>query len=451
MNLLVVGTGYVGLVTGTCFASMGHKVTCLDIDEEKIANLNAGKVPIYEPGLEALVKKNRETGRLQFTTSYAKSVPRAQICFIAVNTPQDEDGSCDLSRVVSAAKSIAAYMRDGTLVVNKSTVPVGTADVVRQAILEALKERGVLVPFDVVSNPEFLKEGDAINDCMRPDRIIIGADNHESAEVMRRLYSSFNLSRDRTIVMDVRSAEMTKYAANAMLATRISFMNELAGLCERVGADVTHVRTGIGSDERIGYGFLYAGAGYGGSCFPKDIAALQSIGLQNGYPMRIITAVDAVNHDQKALLGKKVIEALGDLEGKVVGILGLSFKPETDDMREATSLVLIQQMDAAGARLRAYDPVAMDNARRLVPPDVAIHWATSELDAATGADVLVLVTEWKQFRFLDFDALRGVMRRPLLIDGRNQYHPQEVARQGFGYMSIGRASTVATDRAYVEV
>lgn len=442
MELLVIGTGYVGLVTGTCFASMGHHVTCLDINKEKIQLLQEGHVPIYEPGLDSMIAKNVEAGRLRFSSNYEECVTRAQICFIAVNTPEGEDGSCDLNHVLAAARSVAQYMRAGTLIVNKSTVPVGTAQKVREQIQKTLQERGVNFDFDVVSNPEFLKEGDAINDCMRPDRVIIGADREESAVRMKRLYSSFTLSHERAIVMDVASAEMTKYAANAMLATRISFMNELSGLCELLGADINMVRKGIGSDERIGYQFLYAGAGYGGSCFPKDVAALQASGRELGYPMRLVEAVEQVNRDQKEVLGRKLFAELGEvLSGKTIGLLGLSFKPETDDMRESTSLVLIRQLLGAGASLRLFDPVAMENAKRLLPQEASIHWAEDEVDAATDTDALVLVTEWKQFRFLDFPTIKQKMRQPLFIDGRNQYRPKDMAEFGFRYISIGRKPT----------
>jgi UDPglucose 6-dehydrogenase len=442
VKILVVGTGYVGLVTGACFAEMGHHVICLDIDREKIEKLKVGVVPIYEPGLEELVKRNAEAGRLEFTTDYTYGVTSSLVCFIAVSTPAAEEGAADLSYVECAAQQIAEKMDGYKIIVNKSTVPVGSAHLVFGIVSNVLKQRGALHEFDVVSNPEFLKEGDAINDFMKPDRIVIGTDNPRVAALMVELYAPFNLNHDRLLVMDPCSAEMTKYAANAMLATRISFMNEIAGLCERLGADISLVRKGIGSDHRIGYAFLYAGAGFGGSCFPKDVKALKATACDLGYPTPLLDAVEEVNVCQKELLGKK-IEAYysdkGGLEGKEFAIWGLSFKPGTDDMREAPALVLIRYLLKQGAFVRLFDPVAMQRAKTILKKSPQITWCRSEYEAAVGADGIALVTEWKQFRFVDFNQILPKLKGRAFFDGRNQYHPKEMAAKGFDYFSIGQA------------
>lgn len=440
MNILVIGTGYVGLVTGTCMAEMGHHIICLDIDKEKIDNLRKGIIPIYEPGLEEVVKRNVKSDRLQFSTDYAASVKRSQVCFICVDTPVGADGQANLEFVKTVARTLAAHMDEYKIIVNKSTVPVGTANLVSSIIHETLKQRGLNVAFDVVSNPEFLKEGNAVQDFMKPDRVVIGTDSENAAMIMKSIYSPFMLSHDRLIMMDIASAEMTKYAANAMLATRISFMNELSGLCEISGADINKVRLGIGSDKRIGYSFLYAGPGFGGSCFPKDIRALGMYAKVNGYDMPIISALEQVNEKQKRVMGTKIIHYFqGNLKGKTIGILGLSFKPDTDDMREAPSIVLIHQLIQAGARLRLYDPVAIENAKKLIPDVTSIVWCKDELDAASEADALAIVTEWKQFRFLDFKSLKERMNGHVLFDARNQYNPLDVVKKGFDYIGIGQA------------
>lgn len=446
MNLLVVGTGYVGLVTGTCFAEMGHRVTCLDINEEKIAQLKKGIIPIYEPGLKEMLQRNTQAGRLHFTTDYQEGVEEALVCFIAVNTPEKASGAADLSYVKSAAVSIAQVMQDYKVIVNKSTVPVGSASMVSQIIAQTLTDRGADLDFDVCSNPEFLKEGDAISDCMKPDRVILGVENTRVGAIMKDLYSGFMLSRERLITMDTASAEMTKYAANAMLATRISFMNELSGLCERTGADINLIRKGIGSDSRIGYSFLYAGAGYGGSCFPKDVKALYHTAQELGHNMPLIQAVERVNHSQKQLLGEKMgayFSSRGGIKGKSIGILGLAFKPDTDDMREAPALVLIQGLLDKGASVRLYDPISMENAKEKLPPSSAITWCRNEEEVATGAHALVLCTEWKQFRFLDFDTLLQKMVGCGFFDGRNQYSARMMANIGFDYHGIGRRPHMA--------
>lgn len=439
MKLLIVGTGYVGLVSGACLAETGHKVICLDINEEKIAKLQNGIIPIYEPGLEEIVKRNLHAGRLVFSTDYASSVEAAQVCFLCVDTPMTPQGHADLTSVLQAAASIAAHMPDYRVIVNKSTVPVGTGRQVANIIEKICDDRGLPLEFDVVSNPEFLKEGNAVNDFMKPDRVIIGTDSVRAANIMKEIYSPFMLSHERLMMMDVISAELTKYAANSMLATRISFMNELAGFCELVGADINKVRKGIGADKRIGYNFLYAGPGFGGSCFPKDIKALLAQARQHGYSMPIIESVEEVNRRQKKVLGKKLLDYFaprGGLNGKVIGILGLSFKPDTDDVREAASHVLIADLLQENCLLRLFDPVAMDNMKKHADSS-QITWCSSEMDAAEGADALVLVTEWKQFRFLDFTELLAVMKGSAFIDGRNQYHPHEVVKHGFDYIGIG--------------
>ena len=445
MELLVIGTGYVGLVTGTCLAEMGHHVVCLDINHNKIDQLNNGQIPIYEPGLEEMVKRNVKANRLQFTTDYANAVASALVCFIAVDTPMSADGHANLQSVRNVATSIAQHMDGYKIVVNKSTVPVGTANLVKEIIQNVLDARQVNFEFDVVSNPEFLKEGNAIQDCMKPDRVVIGTDSKRAAATMKEIYSPFMLSHDRLIMMDVASAEVTKYAANAMLATRISFMNELAGFCELTGADINTVRKGIGSDKRIGYYFLYAGPGFGGSCLPKDIQALQGHADTLGYEMSLVNAVAKVNHRQKLAMGGKIFNyyATQNLNGKTIGILGLAFKPDTDDMREAASLVLIEQLLQAGAHVRLFDPVAMETAKKELPDHPNIFWCEDEIDAATGADALVLMTEWKQFRFLDFALLLSLMRGKAFFDSRNQYNPIEMARKGFDYISIGRSPVLA--------
>jgi len=434
----MVGTGYVGLVTGACFAEVGNDVMCLDLDERKIAVLNEGGVPIYEPGLQDMVKRNREAGRLHFTTDVAKAVEFGEIQFIAVGTPPDEDGSADLRHVVAAARNIGRNMTGYRLVVDKSTVPVGTADKVREAISEELSKRGSDVPFSVVSNPEFLKEGAAVEDFMRPDRIVVGSNDDRATQLMRALYAPFQRNHERIIVMDIRSAELTKYAANAMLATRISFMNDLANLAERLGADIEQVRKGIGSDPRIGYDFLYPGAGYGGSCFPKDVRALMRTAENAGLNLRILESVEAVNDDQKKVLGAKVVARFGEkLAGRKFAVWGLSFKPNTDDMREAPSRELIDDLLEREATVVAYDPVAMAEARHFF--DDRIEYATSPLAALDGADALLIVTEWKEFRSPDFNELRARLKSPVIIDGRNLYYPEDVRRHGLEYHPIGRA------------
>jgi len=446
MDILVIGTGYVGLVTGTCMAEMGHHVICLDINKEKIDNLKLGIIPIYEPGLEEMVKRNVKTERLQFSTDYAACVPRSRVCFICVDTPISSDGQADLQYVKNVAASIALHMNDSIIIVNKSTVPVGTAHLVKTIIQATLDRRSASIHFDVASNPEFLKEGNAVNDFMKPDRVIIGTDSEKVSEVMKEIYSPFMVKQDRFFSMDIPSAELTKYAANAMLATRISFMNELAGLCELSGADINKIRKGIGADKRIGDNFLHAGPGFGGSCFPKDIRALRMFAHNFDYEMPIIDAVEIINIRQKMVMGKKILTYFGDdIADKTIAILGLAFKPDTDDMREAPALVLIQQLIQAKAKVRLFDPVAMDNAKKLVPDMDNVTWCTSELDAANGSDAIALMTEWKQFRVLDFSALQTLMKSTVFFDGRNQYNAQEMAKKGFDYISIGRAPCYAEE------
>ena len=441
MELLVIGTGYVGLVSGTCFAEMGHHVICLDINEDKIRQLKQGHVPIYEPGLEEMVKRNVKAKRLRFTTHYAEALAAAEVCFITVDTPHLKNGEADLRYVRNVAISIAEHMPDYRIIVNKSTVPIGTAKFVKDIISETLQKRGVSIEFDVLSNPEFLKEGNAIQDFMKPDRVIIGTDSANAAKVMQGIYSPFMLSHERFMIMDIASAEMTKYAANAMLATRISFMNELAGLCEQLGADVNKVRKGIGADNRIGYKFLYPGPGFGGSCLPKDVAALRKQGDHVSYDTPIIDAVTLINERQKQVIGHKVIEYFGEdaLADKTIAILGLSFKPDTDDMREAPSLVLIHQLLEHQIKLRLFDPVAMDNAKKVIPDHPDISWCSDEAEATLEVDAIILMTEWKQFRFLDFFKILQQMKGRAFFDGRNQYNPQEMSRKGFDYISIGQA------------
>lgn len=436
MNIAIVGTGYVGLVSGACFAEMGVDVTCVDIDKEKIRRLTEGEIPIYEPGLEEMVRRNVEAGRLHFTTSLAETLPRVEVVFSAVGTPPDEDGSADLQYVLDVAREFGRNIGRYTLLVTKSTVPVGTAAKVREAIREELRKRGEEIPFDVASNPEFLKEGAAIKDFMSPDRVVVGTESEKARKVMERLYRPFMLVSDRMIFTDIPSAEMIKYAANSMLATRISFMNDIANLCELVGADVNMVRKGIGSDTRIGKKFLYAGCGYGGSCFPKDVKALIKSAEQAGYDMRVLRAVEDVNAAQKEVLFRKLMRHFGgDAKGRRVALWGLAFKPETDDMREAPALVLIDRLKAAGATVRVFDPVAMDECRRRMGD--AVEYATDMYDAAVDADALLLVTEWKQFRMPSLPVLKRTMRRPLIIDGRNIYDPDYLREAGFIYDKIG--------------
>ncbi len=448
MKILIVGTGYVGLVTGACFAEMGHQVICLDINQEKIDLLNQGKVPIFEPGLEEIVRRNKAAGRLEFTTNYTYGVQSSLFCFIAVSTPPQEDGSADLRYVKQAITQIAEQMDSYKILINKSTVPVGTAHIMTNIVTNILKQREANIDFHVVSNPEFLKEGDAINDFMKPDRIIIGTENSTVSALMQELYAPFNLNHDRILIMDVASAEMAKYAANAMLACRISFMNEMAGLCERVGADINMVRKGIGSDKRIGYAFLYSGAGYGGSCFPKDVNALYALGRHLDYEMPLVEAVEKVNFRQKQVLGEKVVNyfsSRGGVAGKTIAIWGLAFKPGTDDMREAPSLVLIRELLEQGAFLRLYDPVSMEKAKEMIKKTPQIHWSKDEFDAAKNVDAIVLVTEWKQFRFIDFNRLIPLLKGGAFFDGRNQYSPQEMASRGFDYYSIGQRPLIAKE------
>lgn len=441
MIILVIGAGYVGLVTGACFAEMGHRVICLDKNKERIQLLQNGQIPIYEPGLEEIVRRNIKSGRLTFTTDYSASVPLAQICFIAVDTPTTHDGNADTSNVEKVALQLAETMENYLVIVTKSTVPVGTTQNIEKILLANLKKD---IPFDVVSNPEFLKEGNAVQDFMKPDRVIIGINNPRPLSIMKEIYSPFMLNHERFLIMDIPSAELAKYAANAMLATRISFMNEMAGLCEQLGANIDLIRKALGSDHRIGHHFLYSGPGYGGSCLPKDVKALQAQALKQGYEMHLLKSVDKVNHNQKRLMAKKIksyFQDKGGLKNKVIAILGLSFKPDTDDVREASSLVLIEELILEGAQLRLFDPVAMEKAKMQVPSIDSIYWCKNELDAATGADALVLMTEWKQFRLMDFNSILANMCGHVFFDGRNQYNPEEMGKKGFHYISIGRPST----------
>lgn len=439
MKITVIGTGYVGLVTGTCLAEVGNEVLCLDLDPKKIETLKAGGIPIYEPGLEDMVKRNVEAGRLFFTTDVEESVAFGQIQFIAVGTPPDEDGSADLQYVVAAARNIGRHMQDYKLVVDKSTVPVGTADKVKAALAEELERRGVAIEFNVASNPEFLKEGAAVDDFMKPDRIVIGTDSEHATALLRQLYAPFQRNHDRLTVMDVRSAELTKYAANAMLATRISFMNELAVLAEKLGADIEQVRHGIGSDPRIGYHFLYAGCGYGGSCFPKDVQALRRTAQENDISLRVLDAVEEANEAQKKILVDKLTARLGtDLTGKRFAIWGLAFKPNTDDMREAPSRTMLEALWAMGASVSAYDPAAMEETRRIYGERADLQLVDSPMDALKGADALLIVTEWKVFRSPNFDTMKALLKTPLIFDGRNLYEPQTMREMGFEYFPIGR-------------
>lgn len=440
MKITVIGTGYVGLVTGTCFAQVGNDVVCLDVDEAKIEALNNGIVPIYEPGLAELLSRNRAAGRLAFTNDVARATAHGSLQFIAVGTPSDGDGSADLTYCLEAARSIARFMDEPKIVVNKSTVPVGAADQVRAVIRTELRKRGRDLAFSVVSNPEFLKEGAAVEDFMRPSRIIVGAEDQDAVRVLRQIYAPINRHHEKFMVMDTRSAELTKYAANAMLATRISFMNELAGLADAVGADIEQVRQGIGSDPRIGYDFLYAGCGFGGSCFPKDVRALVRTAEQAaGERPRLLSAVESINNTQRALLGQRIRQRLGDdLAGLHFALWGLAFKPGTDDMREATSRVVIDDLLAAGAALSVYDPVAMDEARRIYKGDDRIQFADTPMAALDGAEALVIVTEWTEFRSPDFEALKKKLKQPLIFDGRNLFEPVQLRDLGIEYHTIGR-------------
>jgi UDPglucose 6-dehydrogenase len=440
MKVTAIGTGYVGLVTGACLAEMGNHVVCLDVNPEKIRVLNDGEIPIHEPGLLEIVRRNVAAGRLQFTTDVDAAVQHGTLLFIGVGTPPDEDGSADLQYVVAAARSIGKRMTDYKVIVDKSTVPVGTADKVRAAIQEELDKRGLgSMAYAVVSNPEFLKEGAAVEDFMKPDRIIVGSDDEQATLLMRAIYSPFNRTQDRMLVMDVRSAEFTKYAANAMLATRISFMNELALLAEKVGADIELVRRGIGSDPRIGYQFLYAGAGYGGSCFPKDVKALVKAASDLGLPLQVLTAVESANERQKRVLVDKVVARFGaDLTGRRFALWGLAFKPNTDDMREAPSLVVIDELTKRGATVAAYDPVSMSEAARVLGPRDDVSLVERADAALPGADALLIVTEWKEFRTPDFDAIKAALKTPVVFDGRNLYDPKLMKALGIEYSGIGR-------------
>jgi len=435
MNIAIVGTGYVGLVSGTCFAEMGAHVTCVDVDAQKIEKLKNGIMPIYEPGLEELVKRNVEFERLSFTTDLTEVLDDVEVVFSAVGTPPDEDGSADLKYVLAVARQFGQNINKYTILVTKSTVPVGTAKKVKAVIQEELKKRGVDVPFDVASNPEFLKEGAAIKDFMSPDRVVVGTESEKAKEVMTRLYKPFLINNFRVIFMDIPSAEMTKYAANAMLATRISFMNDIANLCERVGANVDSVRKGIGTDSRIGSKFLYAGCGYGGSCFPKDVKALMHTGIDAGYHMEVIEAVERVNEKQKSVVYDKIIKAAGSVKGKTVAIIGLSFKPETDDMREAPALVVIDRLLKDGATIRVFDPVAMDECKRRIGDSVT--YCKNMYDAADGADIFALMTEWRQFRMPSWNVIQKVMNGNIVVDGRNIYDRAELEDYGFVYTRIG--------------
>lgn len=438
MNIAIVGTGYVGLVSGTCFAEMGVNVTCVDIDSAKIERLLKGEIPIYEPGLDEMVKRNVEAGRLHFTTDLRTVLNDVEVVFSAVGTPPDEDGSADLKYVLAVAKTFGENINKYTILVTKSTVPVGTARKVKEAVKAELERRGVDVPFDVASNPEFLKEGAAIKDFMFPDRVVVGTESEQARKVMSRLYKPFMLSGERMIFTDIPSAEMIKYAANSMLATRISFMNDIANLCELVGADVNMVRKGIGSDTRIGKKFLYPGCGYGGSCFPKDVKALIKTAEKNGYPMRVLKAVEEVNEKQKEILFDKLMKHFdGQLEGKTIAMWGLAFKPETDDMREAPALVLIKKLKEAGAVVKVYDPVAMTECRRRLGDDAVIYCGDM-YEAAIDADALLLVTEWNQFRMPSLPVLKKTMARPVIIDGRNIYDREYLEENGFSYTCIGK-------------
>lgn len=439
MKVAVVGTGYVGLVTGTCFANMGNKVWCVDVDEKKIENLKNGIIPIYEPGLSEMVLQNYQADNLHFTTQIQEALEICNICFIAVGTPMGEDGSADLQYVLSVAESIGKYMTHHMYVIDKSTVPVGTAGKVRDKLQEELDKRGSALTFDVISNPEFLKEGSAVADCMKPDRIVIGVDSEDAEETMRELYKPYLMNTDNFIFMDIASAEMTKYAANSMLATKISFMNEISNICERVGADVNKVRQGIGSDKRIGYSFIFPGCGYGGSCFPKDVKALVKTAEEFGYQAKLLQSVEDVNNAQKHVLVEKIMERFGaDLSGKTIAVWGLAFKPDTDDMRESAAITVITDLTEAGADIRAYDPKAMEEARKCYLKDNdKIVYCRNKYEALEGADALVLVTEWKEFRSPDFYEIGKLLRTPVIFDGRNQYSAKHLKKYGLDYYQIG--------------
>ncbi len=437
MKISIVGTGYVGLVSGTCFADVGVNVTCVDIDEKKIENLKNGIIPIYEPGLETMVHNNIEKGRLAFTTSLKESLEQTDVIFIAVGTPPDEDGSADLKYVLEVARQIGRNMTNYLVVVTKSTVPIGTAKKVKAAINDELEKRGVEIEFDVASNPEFLKEGNAIQDFLKPDRIVVGTESDRAEETMKRLYKPFLLNGHPIIFMDIPSAEMTKYAANSMLATKISFMNDMANLCEVVGADISSVRRGIGSDTRIGNKFIYAGAGYGGSCFPKDVKAIIKTADENGYKLRLLQAVEDVNQDQKQVIVKKIIEQFGtNLNGMTFAMWGLSFKPQTDDMREAPSIVIVEELMKLGAKVKAYDPVAIEEAQRILGDK--IEYGKDQYDVLIDADALIVITEWPEFRIPNFKVVDKLLKSKVIFDGRNIYDPKEVTDNGFAYYSIGR-------------
>jgi len=440
MNLTIVGTGYVGLVSGTCFSEMGNTVTCIDIDQKKIEGLKQGVIPIYEPGLDAMVKRNFQNKTLHFSTDLPKHLKKCDIVFIAVGTPMGEDGSADLQYVLQVAKEIGQNMQHTLIIVDKSTVPVGTADKVKNTVQKELDKRGVQIDFHVVSNPEFLKEGDAISDFMKPDRVVIGTDNDFAKEQMNTLYSSFFRTTERIITMDVKSAEMTKYVANAMLATKISFMNEIANICELVGADVNKVRVGIGSDSRIGYSFIYPGSGYGGSCFPKDVKALKKTAEKNGYTAKLIEAVEIVNNKQKLVIANKIIHRFGEnLQGKTFAIWGLAFKPETDDMREAPAIYVINELVKRGAKINVYDPKAMEEAEHFYLKDIKnVSYFNSKYDTLKNADAMVLLTEWKEFRSPDFEELKLQLKNPIVFDGRNQYDDTRMKNKGFEYYQIGK-------------
>ncbi len=439
MNITVIGTGYVGLVSGTCLAEVGNHVLCIDIDQSKIDMLDNGEIPIYEPGLEELVKKNVDAGRLSFSSDISKGVDFGPVLFIAVGTPPDEDGSADLKHGLAVASDIGKHMNDYRVVVTKSTVPVGTADKVRDAVTASLEEKGASTDFSVVSNPEFLKEGAAVEDFLKPDRIVVGADDDRAIEMMRELYAPFNRNHERIIVMDIRSAEMTKYAANAMLATKISFMNEMANLAELLGADIEHVRHGIGADPRIGYYFIYPGCGYGGSCFPKDVQALHRTAKSVGYDAQILDAVEAVNKRQKSVIVDKIVKRFGDnLQGKKFAVWGLAFKPETDDMREAPSRTIIEALWQRGATIAAYDPVAEEEVERIYGQRDDLSLVADPYDALDEADGLIIVTEWKVFRSPDLEDMLGKMKTPVVFDGRNIYQPETIRKAGFEYFGIGR-------------
>ena len=442
MKITVYGAGYVGLVSGACLADVGNEVLCVDVDAERVAALNDGEIPIYEPGLAGVIKRNRESGRLRFTTDVAEAVTHGELQFVAVGTPPKADGSADLKYVLEVARTIGQQMTEHRVVVNKSTVPVGTADQVSAAIAGELQMRGEEIEFSVASNPEFLKEGDAVSDFMKPDRIVIGTADSRAENLLRELYAPFNRNHDRVFAMDVRSAELTKYAANAMLATKISFMNEMANIAECVGADIEHVRLGIGSDSRIGYSFIYPGCGYGGSCFPKDVRAVEQTARANGYSPRILLAVGAANEAQKEVLFAKIKKRLGELRGKTIAVWGLAFKPNTDDMREASSLVLIRSLLAAGATVRAHDPESMPVARAMLGESV--EFCDEPYAALEDADALAIVTEWKAFRSPDFARIKNALNEPVIFDGRNLYDPAAVAAAGLEYQAIGRPVANAT-------